>query len=51
MPLEELGAAAVRALIERVDGRSGADVLVSDPLVLVERASIAPPRLSRRLRP
>lgn len=51
MPLEELGAAAVRALIDRVDGRSGADVLVSDPLVLVERASTAPPRLSRRLRP
>ena len=51
MPLEELGAAAVRALIERVDGRSGGDVLVSDPLVLVERASVAPPRLSRRLRP
>jgi LacI family transcriptional regulator len=51
MPLEELGAVAVRALINRVEGRSGVDVLVSDPLVLVERASTAPPRLSRRLRP
>jgi DNA-binding LacI/PurR family transcriptional regulator len=50
MPLEELGAAAVRALIERVDGKPGQDVLISDPLVLVERASTAPPRLSRRLR-
>jgi DNA-binding LacI/PurR family transcriptional regulator len=49
MPLEELGVAAVRALIDRVDGRSGNDVLVSDPLVLVERASTAPPRPSRRL--
>jgi DNA-binding LacI/PurR family transcriptional regulator len=51
MPLEELGAAAVRALIDRVDGRSGKDVLLSDPLVLVERESTAPPRLSRRLHP
>jgi LacI family transcriptional regulator len=50
MPLEDLGAAAVGALIERVDGRPGQDVLVSDPLILRERASIAPPRASRRLR-
>jgi LacI family transcriptional regulator len=49
MPLEQLGGAAVRALIERVDGRSGTDVEVSDPLVLVERASTAPPRASRRV--
>lgn len=49
MPLEELGAAAVRALIDRVDGRSGRDVLVADPLTLVERASTAAPRATRRL--
>lgn len=49
MPLEQLGGAAVRALIERVDGRAGTDVEVSDPLVLVERASTAPPRASRRV--
>jgi DNA-binding LacI/PurR family transcriptional regulator len=51
MPLEELGAAAVRALIDRVDGRPGQDVLLSEPMVLVERESTAPPRLSRRLLP
>jgi DNA-binding LacI/PurR family transcriptional regulator len=51
MPLEELGAAAVRALIDRIDNQSRTDVLLSDPLVLVERESTAPPRLSRRLRP
>jgi LacI family transcriptional regulator len=51
MPLEELGAAAVRALVDRVDGRSGQDVLLSDPLILVERASTAAPRTTRRLRP
>jgi DNA-binding LacI/PurR family transcriptional regulator len=50
MPLEQLGAAAVRALIDRVDGRSSPDVLVSDPLVLVERDSTATPRTTRRLR-
>jgi LacI family transcriptional regulator len=50
MPLEALGAAAVRALIERVDGGPGTDVLLSDPLVLVERDSAAEPRPARRLR-
>jgi LacI family transcriptional regulator len=50
MPLRELGAAAALALIDRVDGRSREDVLVSDPLILVERASTAAPRAIRRLR-
>jgi LacI family transcriptional regulator len=49
MPLEQLGRAAVCELIDRVDGRGGSDVQVSDPLVLVERASTARPRASRRL--
>jgi DNA-binding LacI/PurR family transcriptional regulator len=49
MPLQELGAAAVLGLIERVDGYAGQDVLVSDPLFLVERASTGAPRASRRL--
>jgi len=49
MPLEQLGRAAVRELIDRVDGHGGSDVDVSDPLVLVERASTTRPRASRRL--
>jgi DNA-binding LacI/PurR family transcriptional regulator len=50
MPLHELGAAAVRALIERVNGGAGEDLLVSNPLTLVQRASTAAPRSGRRLR-
>jgi LacI family transcriptional regulator len=50
MPLEKLGEAAVQALIERVDGSAGDDVLVSDPLILVHRDSTAAPRATRRLR-
>jgi LacI family transcriptional regulator len=50
MPLFELGAAAVRALIARVDGLAGADEMVSDPLMLVERASTAVPRTARRIK-
>lgn len=49
MPLTELGAAAVRALVDRIEGRPGQDVLVSEPLVLVHRASTAPPRAARRI--
>ncbi|QNN53248.1 LacI family DNA-binding transcriptional regulator [Nocardioides mesophilus] len=49
MPLVELGAAAVRALVDRIDGRPGHDVLVRDPLVLVDRSSTAPPRGGRRI--
>jgi DNA-binding LacI/PurR family transcriptional regulator len=53
MPLAELGAAAVDALIARIegsaigggatDGMPPADVLVREPMFLVRRASVAPP--------
>jgi DNA-binding LacI/PurR family transcriptional regulator len=53
MPLVELGAAAVDALIARIEGRiverstgersTGEDVLVRSPMFLVPRASVAPP--------
>jgi LacI family transcriptional regulator len=48
MPLQQLGAAAVLALMGRINGLPGTDVMISDPLVLVERSSTAPPRSSRR---
>ncbi len=50
MPLFELGAAAVRALILRVDGIPGTDEVVGDPPVLIERGSTAAPRRTGRLR-
>ena len=40
MPLAELGAAAVDALISRVDGTPPANVLVREPMFLVPRASV-----------
>jgi DNA-binding LacI/PurR family transcriptional regulator len=58
MPLAELGAAAVDALIARIEGRpiqgataegstaessTAADVLIRSPMFLVPRASVAPP--------
>jgi DNA-binding LacI/PurR family transcriptional regulator len=43
MPLPELGAAAVDALIARVEGRPAGDVMVSEPMSLCQRASVAPP--------
>jgi LacI family transcriptional regulator len=43
MPLPELGAAAVDALIARVEGRPAGDVLVREPMSLCQRASVAPP--------
>jgi LacI family transcriptional regulator len=43
MPLAELGAAAVDALIARIDGAGGADVLVREPMSLVRRGSVGPP--------
>jgi LacI family transcriptional regulator len=48
MPLAELGAAAVDALIARiegspVDGSPVGDVLIRSPMYLVPRASVAPP--------
>jgi DNA-binding LacI/PurR family transcriptional regulator len=42
MPLAELGAAAVDALIARIDGDSGADVLIREPMFLVSRGSVGP---------
>ncbi len=48
MPLVELGSAAVRALMDRIDGRPGDDVMVSDPLLLIDRASTAAPRATKR---
>jgi LacI family transcriptional regulator len=42
MPLAELGAAAVDALIARIDGEAGTDVLIREPMELVSRASVGP---------
>ncbi len=44
MPLPELGAAAVDALIARIDGTPAGDVMISEPMSLCRRASVAPPR-------
>jgi DNA-binding LacI/PurR family transcriptional regulator len=41
MPLAELGAAAVDALIARIDGDAGSDTLISEPMFLVSRESVA----------
>lgn len=49
MPLEQLGAAAVHALIDRINGHHRGSVLVADPLALVVRGSTGPPRTSRRI--
>jgi len=43
MPLAELGAAAVDALIARIDGAGGSDVLIREPMSLVDRGSAGPP--------
>jgi DNA-binding LacI/PurR family transcriptional regulator len=43
MPLAELGAAAVDALIARIDGTGGSDVLIDGPMSLVSRGSVGPP--------
>jgi LacI family transcriptional regulator len=43
MPLAELGAAAVDALIARIDGTGGSDVLIGGPMSLVSRGSVGPP--------
>jgi len=42
MPLAELGAAAVDALIARIDGDGGSDVLIREPMFLVSRGSVGP---------
>jgi LacI family transcriptional regulator len=43
MPLAELGAAAVDALIARIDSTGGSDVLIAEPTSLVSRGSVGPP--------
>jgi LacI family transcriptional regulator len=43
MPLPELGAAAVDALIGRIEGTPAGDVMVGEPMSLRQRASVAPP--------
>jgi LacI family transcriptional regulator len=43
MPMPELGAAAVDALIARIEGTLAGDVMVSEPMSLRQRASVAPP--------
>ena len=43
MPLAELGAAAVDALIARIDGTGGSDVVIREPMSLVSRGSAGPP--------
>ena len=47
MPLAELGAAAVDALIARIDGTGGSDVLIGEPMTLVRRGSVGPPPRER----
>ena len=44
MPLAELGAAAVDALLEQLDGGEPRDVVVETRPEVVVRASTAPPR-------
>ena len=44
MPLPELGAAAVDALIARIEGGPPGDVMVREPMRLIPRESVAPPR-------
>ena len=43
MPLEELGSAAVDALVARIEGSQAADVLVREPMSLVVRSSVGAP--------
>ncbi len=43
MPLAELGAAAVDALIARIEGAPAGDVMVREPMSLQQRNSVAPP--------
>jgi DNA-binding LacI/PurR family transcriptional regulator len=43
MPFSELGAAAVDALIARIEGAPAGDVMVREPMRLIRRGSVAPP--------
>ena len=49
MPLPELGGAAVDALIARIEGEPAGDVMVREPMRLLQRASVAPPPAAGRL--
>ncbi len=43
MPLHDLGQASVDALVARIEGQPAADVLIREPIRLVERDSAAAP--------
>jgi DNA-binding LacI/PurR family transcriptional regulator len=43
MPLAALGSAAVDALVARVEGAPAGDVMVTEPMKMVSRASVARP--------
>jgi LacI family transcriptional regulator len=47
MPLAELGAAAVDALITRVEGGPGGDVMIREPVSLLIRGSVSNPEPGR----
>ena len=49
MPLAELGAAAVDALINRIEGVAAGDVMIREPMSLMQRGSVAPPPPAGRL--
>jgi LacI family transcriptional regulator len=42
MPYAELGAAAVDALIDRIERNPSCDVMIREPMTLVQRASVGP---------
>ena len=44
MPLAELGAAAVDELIARIERKQAGDVMIREPMRLLPRRSVAPPR-------
>lgn len=48
MPLAELGAASVDALINRIEDEAAGDVMVRGPMSLRQRGSMAPPPATRR---
>jgi DNA-binding LacI/PurR family transcriptional regulator len=43
MPLHDLGQAAVDALVARIEGQPAADILIREPIRLLERESVAAP--------
>jgi DNA-binding LacI/PurR family transcriptional regulator len=42
MPLAALGSAAVDALVARVENAPAGDVMITEPMKMVSRASVAP---------